>query len=200
MTEVVFENLERRLISELMLAQKSIKIVVAWLNSTGIIEELCRKLKEGVRIELILHYDEKNESFDFSKFVDCGGKLYWVKSENTTMHAKYCIIDYVTLLHGSCNWTNRGLNMNVENFNITRDEPKLVANYLFHFETLKEKSESSTCSCRNAASETAQPSSKDVDGGQIVSSRMNDSSLTDAGENMPPGWPDLPAISDGPPF
>lgn len=146
MTNVVFDNIEANIVNQLMLAQKSIKVAVAWINSKDILGILCWKLKGSVDVVLVLQYDDINNggrnSLDFSEYKKLGGKLYWVEEMNSTMHTKYCIIDNKILLHGSCNWTYRGFNKNVEAFNMTYDEPSLIEAYSAHFERLKEGSDS----------------------------------------------------------
>ena len=143
MTETIFNNIESIIINELMLARKSIKIAVAWFNSQSILDVLCWKLKGGVKIEMILHYDlinsGKENSLDFNEYKRLGGTLIWAKSEKSTMHLKYCILDETIVLHGSCNWTYRGFNQNDEGHNITRNEPEMVGTYLNHFNSLKNK-------------------------------------------------------------
>ncbi len=141
MTNVVFDNIEANIVNQLMLTQKSIKVAVAWINSKDILGILCWKLKGGVDVVLVLQYDDINNggrnSLDFSEYKKLGGKLYWVEEMNSTMHTKCCIIDNKILLHGSCNWTYRGFNKNVEAFNMTYDEPSLIEEYSVHFERIK---------------------------------------------------------------
>ncbi len=126
-----------------MLAQQSIKIAVAWFNSKNILNILCWKLGGGVRVELILHYDEINSgsesSLDFTEYKRLGGVLIWAKGKKSTMHVKFCIIDDKVLLHGSCNWTYRAFKKNDEVLNVTTDEPEMTNSYLSTFLNLKEK-------------------------------------------------------------
>lgn len=147
MTKTISDNFERRIINELMLAQQSIRVAVAWFNSKNILNILCRKLGGGVSVELILHYDEINSgsesSLDFSEYKRLGGVLIWAKGEKSTMHVKFCVIDDKVLLHGSCNWTYRAFNKNDEVLNLTTDEPEMINSYLSSFATLKEKYTSS---------------------------------------------------------
>lgn len=147
MTTTISDNFETRIINELMLAQQSIKIAVAWFNSKNILNILCWKLGGGVRVELILHYDEINSgsesSLDFTEYKRLGGVLIWAKGEKSTMHVKFCIIDDKVLLHGSCNWTYRAFKKNDEVLNVTTDEPEMIYSYLSSFVALKEKYTSS---------------------------------------------------------
>lgn len=143
MTEPISDNLETRIINELMLAQQSIKIAVAWFNSKNILNILCWKLGGGVNVEAVLHYDDINygseSSLDFTEYKRLGGILIWAKGEMSTMHVKFCIIDDRVILHGSCNWTNRAFNKNDEVLNVTTDEPEMINSYHSTFAFLKEK-------------------------------------------------------------
>ena len=143
MTTPISDNFETRIINELMLAQQSIKIAVAWFNSKNILDILCWKLRGGVNVEIILHYDDVNSgsesSLDFSEYKQLGGILVWAKAEKSTMHVKFCIIDDRVLLHGSCNWTYRAFKKNDEILNITTEEPETIKSYCTTFLNLKEK-------------------------------------------------------------
>lgn len=72
MTNVVFDNIEANIVNQLMLAQKSIKVAVAWINSKDILGILCWKLKGSVDVVLVLQYDDINNggrnSLDFSEY------------------------------------------------------------------------------------------------------------------------------------
>lgn len=143
MTTSISDNFETQIINELMLAQQSIKIAVAWFNSKNILEILCWKLRGGINVEIILHYDEINSgsesSLDFSEYKRLGGVLIWAKAEKSTMHVKFCIIDDRVLLHGSCNWTYRAFKKNDEVLNVTTEEPEMISSYHSTFLSLKKK-------------------------------------------------------------
>lgn len=143
MTTTFSDNLETCIINELMFAQQSIKIAVAWFNSKNILNILCWKLRGGVAVELILHFDEINSgsesSLDFTEYKRLGGILIWAKGEKSTMHVKFCIVDEKVLLHGSCNWTHRAFKKNDEVLNVTKDELEMINSYLSNFSSLKEK-------------------------------------------------------------
>lgn len=135
-----------------MLAQQSIKIAVAWFNSKDILNILCWKMKAGVKVEIVLHYDDINadsdSSLNFSEYKQLGGTLIWAKGEKSTMHVKFCIIDEKILLHGSCNWTYRAFKKNDEVCNVTTDEPLMINTYLSNFASLKDKYTSAVASTR----------------------------------------------------
>ena len=160
MTTPISDNFETRIINELMLAQQSIKIAVAWFNSQNILNVLCWKLKGGIKVELIMHYDEINTgsdySLDFTEYKRLGGILIWAKNEKSTMHVKFCIIDDKVLLHGSCNWTYRAFKKNDEVLNVTKDETEMTNSYISNFASLQEKytTSATTLKIRGYASQT----------------------------------------------
>lgn len=110
MTESYFENIENVIINEIMLARKSIRIAVAWFNLKTILDILTIKVRGGISVEIILQDDEINNggkySLNFRNYKNHGGLLIWARSENSTMHQKFCIIDDETVITGSFNWTN----------------------------------------------------------------------------------------------
>lgn len=155
MTTPISDNFETRIINELMLAQQSIKIAVAWFNSKNILDILCWKLRGGVNVEIILHYDDVNSgsesSLDFSEYKRLGGVLVWAKAEKSTMHVKFCLIDDRVLLHGSCNWTYRAFKKNDEVLNVTTEEAEMISSYHSTFLGLKEKYNSPVSSPKRTA-------------------------------------------------
>lgn len=126
-----------------MFARQSIKIAVAWFNLKTILDILTLKLKGGISVEIILHYDDINNggknSLDFSSYKRSGGVLIWAHSNNSTMHQKFCIIDEETVITGSFNWTNRAENRNDEDILVHKDDTELVRDFLCRFNELKTK-------------------------------------------------------------
>ena len=143
MTESYFENIENVIINEIMLARKSIKIAVAWFNLKTILDILTIKVRGGISVEIILQDDEINNggkySLNFRNYKNHGGLLIWARSENSTMHQKFCIIDDETVITGSFNWTNRAEKRNDEDILVHKNDNKIAANYVGRFDELKTK-------------------------------------------------------------
>ena len=143
MTESYFENIENVIINEIMLARKSIKIAVAWFNLKTILDILTIKVRGGISVEIILQDDEINNggkySLNFRNYKNHGGLLIWARSENSTMHQKFCIIDDKTVITGSFNWTNRAEKRNDEDILVHKNDNKIAANSVGRFDELKTK-------------------------------------------------------------
>lgn len=81
---------------------------MAWFTSERIYRELLKKKREGLNIVIILDKNDINEkaSFDLLKSFETYSMVIPTVKGNT-MHNKFCIIDFRTVLHGTFNWTNR---------------------------------------------------------------------------------------------
>ena len=143
MIDTIFTNIENRIINEVMFARQSIRIAVAWFNQRSILDILTLKVKGGISVELLLHYDDINtnsqNSLDFSEFKENGGILIWAHCKSSTMHEKFCVIDSEVVLHGTYNWTNRAEKKNDEHLCICKEEPNVAAKFTSRFYELKAK-------------------------------------------------------------
>lgn len=159
MTTSHFKDIENVIINEVMLAHKSIKIAVAWFTLKSILDILIRKVRGGVIVEIILHYDDVNKgghsSLDFSEFVRYGGKLIWAHKQQSTMHEKFCIIDDSCVIEGTYNWTNRAENQNDEHICVHSDDPLFVSKFVERYQELKIK-------YTNVTAPTRQPNKRSV--------------------------------------
>lgn len=116
--EVLFENIQRQIIEEIRSAKYVIWIAMAWFTDPVLYQELLKKKKEGLAIEIVLDDNEKNRNADFDlakEFI-----TYWVSIESlykNIMHDKFCVIDLHTVVHGTFNWT-KAANYNKETISI----------------------------------------------------------------------------------
>ncbi len=107
---VILKNLQQ--------AAQSIEAAVAWFTDEAIFDLLLQRLRDGVRVTLVLNDDNINHQtpFDWSEFSRLGGRAYYFGNDTGgIMHHKFCVIDAETLLMGSYNWTYRAANQNREN-------------------------------------------------------------------------------------
>ncbi len=116
--EVLFENIRRQIIEEIRDAKYIIWVAMAWFTDPILYQELLKKKKEGVIIEIVLDNNTKNKEVEFN----LSGELstYWVSIESlfkNIMHNKFCIIDLHTVIHGTFNWT-KAANYNKETISI----------------------------------------------------------------------------------
>ena len=138
--ECHFKNIRQQILNEIAKAQLSIQAAVAWFTNRELFEALCKKAKQGIKVELIVINDYINNRFDglkFEELIASGGDFYFAKIEEP-MHHKFCIIDEQILLNGSYNWTYYAEEINRENFQIFRNNKILIDKFKEEFNSLKE--------------------------------------------------------------
>ena len=94
---------------------------MAWFTDPVLYQELMKKKKEGLLIEIVLDDNTKNRNADFDLSEEFS--TYWVSIESlykNIMHDKFCIIDLYTVVHGTFNWT-KAANYNKETISIDRN-------------------------------------------------------------------------------
>jgi len=133
MTQAIFDNIEEIISSQINQAEKRINIAVAWFTNNALYETLIKACEKEVRVNVLLLNDILNRNefgLDFGILTKCGGEIRFAKSDNGTMHNKFCIIDNMVIT-GSYNWTYHA-NKNKENILITDDE-SIVKSYTDEF-------------------------------------------------------------------
>lgn len=112
-----FSDIRNVIVQDIKNAQKSIYIAVAWFTNHEIYDALLRKIRQGVDVRVIILNDDINlreQSLNFQKLIDLGGK-FWLASAEHPMHHKFCIVDDVILITGSYNYTYLADSINHEN-------------------------------------------------------------------------------------
>lgn len=135
--EVLFDDIQKRIISEIRDAKYVIWIAMAWFNNEVIYKELLKKKAEGLSIVIIIDRNEINANAKFDLFKNF--EAYSMKMPtkfNNTMHNKFCIIDLKTVIHGTFNWTNAA-NFNAETIDVTNDDRALAEHFSNEFLELK---------------------------------------------------------------
>jgi phosphatidylserine/phosphatidylglycerophosphate/cardiolipin synthase-like enzyme len=134
--DVLFEDIQKRIIDELSKAKAQVLIAVAWFTDPLIYSKLIELKAKGVNVQLILIDDNINKSsgLDYSQFETIFfSKFNW----DNLMHNKFCVIDLLTVINGSYNWTKKA-QYNKEN--ITVDYSKQLADkFVSEFMNLKTK-------------------------------------------------------------
>ncbi len=137
-TEVYFDNLEEVIITELSNAKDKIKIALGWITIGIYFDTFMNLLSKGIKIELVLNDVDSNRSPLFEKLTDAGLKLKYIlmPGEYGHMHHKFCIIDEITVLSGSYNWT-KNARTNFENIIIIRNKTVVLDKFVAEFDVLK---------------------------------------------------------------
>lgn len=136
-----FQSIKTALLEQLMVAQSSVRVAVAWFTQDELFTALCKKLRQGVAVELIINNDyinNRDSGLPFSKFINLGGKLY-LSEYPAMMHHKFCLIDEAILFTGSYNWTYYADLHNEENVLCVQNSPEIAASFKDEFERLKQR-------------------------------------------------------------
>lgn len=64
--EVLFDNIHRQIVDEIRGAKYVIWIAMAWFTDPQLFEELLKKKKQGVTIEIVIDDNDKNRNAGFS--------------------------------------------------------------------------------------------------------------------------------------
>lgn len=127
-----------RAVMELMKAAKKEVLIVAYLISLPRLERsdkaamLCEELvnarKRGCKCKVILNYTSPpnravEDNKEAARWMGLNGVEFKYVARNRTVHAKMIIIDGVTLVIGSHNWSQRALERNAEASIEVSDDP-----------------------------------------------------------------------------
>ena len=123
--ETKFENIKNQIISEINKAKFFIWVAVAWFTDRDLANELFKKNKQGLNVQIIVNDDAINSPL-CSKFDDYfeNYKIPSDKKYKNLMHHKFCLIDMKRVIHGSYNWT---LKAQYNNETITISEGRDIA-------------------------------------------------------------------------
>ncbi len=143
-TQAHFDDIQLHIIHELNKAKTSIIIAVAWFTDYEIFDLLCDRAEAGVAVELIITNDAINEKsgLDRERLRTLGGSINLIGGKKSNgraiMHNKFCVIDAVTVITGSYNWS-RQAQQNDENITIISEAPELSEQFISEFFSLKNR-------------------------------------------------------------
>ncbi len=119
--EIVFENIRNQIIEEIRAAKYIIWVSVAWFTDPVLYQELLKKKRQGLVIEIALDECEKKRNAEFKLEDDY--PVHWITVQSyyqNIMHEKFCVIDLYTSIHGTFNWT-KAANYNKEHISIDKN-------------------------------------------------------------------------------
>lgn len=119
--EIHFEDIEEQIIKELEKAKYTIWISMAWFTNKKLFDELVKKKKQGVNVQVVLDDNDRNNRATFK--LEDEFETYRITIQSyykNIMHEKFCIIDLKTVIHGTFNWTNAA-NYNRETISIDKN-------------------------------------------------------------------------------
>ena len=122
------------ILGELGRAKQTADICVFTITDDRIAEALLAAQLRGVALRIITDNDKQyDEGSDIARLRDAGINIR-VDGDERHMHHKFAVLDSLTLLSGSYNWT-RGATLNEENLIVTSDR-RLVESFARKFEIL----------------------------------------------------------------
>lgn len=138
-TEVIFENIEQRIIKEIEGAHYAIFVSVAWFTNKRLFNALLEKAKQNCYVSIIIQLDEINSQsgIDYSQIQIGRSECFHISKDAELLHDKFCVIDFKTVITGSYNWTYKASH-NSENILILND-PSVATQYISRFEQQKAK-------------------------------------------------------------
>lgn len=138
-TEVVFDNIEERILSEIKEAHYSIFVSVAWFTNKKLFGALLEKAKKNCYVSIIIQLDEINSQsgIDYSQIQIGRSECFKISKDAQLLHDKFCVIDFQKVITGSYNWTYKASH-NSENILILND-PSVATQYISRFEQQKAK-------------------------------------------------------------
>lgn len=138
-TEVIFENIEQRILKEIESAHYAIFVSVAWFTNKKLFNALLEKAKNNCYVSIIIQLDEINSQcgIDYTLIrVGCS-ECFMISRDAELLHEKFCVIDFRKVITGSYNWTYKAAH-NSENILIL-NEPTIATQYISRFEQQKAK-------------------------------------------------------------
>lgn len=138
-TEVIFEDIEQRILKEIESAHYAIFVSVAWFTNKKLFDALHEKAKQNCYVSIIIQLDEINSQsgIDYSQIQIGRSECFQISKDAELLHDKFCVIDFKTVITGSYNWTYKASH-NSENILILND-PSVATQYISRFEQQKAK-------------------------------------------------------------
>lgn len=145
-TEVIFEDIEQRIIKEINDAHYAIFVSVAWFTNKKLFNALLEKAKQNCYVSIIIQLDEINSQcgIDYSQIQVGRSECFEISKDAELLHDKFCVIDFKKVITGSYNWTYKASH-NSENI-IILDDPSVATQYICRFEQQKAKFQGSSIS------------------------------------------------------
>jgi hypothetical protein len=137
-TEAIFTQINKRIKQEIIQAEHTIYVAVAWFTDYILFNELEKKANSGCKVYVITSDDfiNKQSKIDYDYYQSENFQIYlFGDSKKDLIHHKFCVIDEKTVISGSYNWTHKAKS-NSENIVITKDDKILSEQFINEFQKL----------------------------------------------------------------
>ncbi len=130
-----FHDLPQAAISFVQSAHKTLHIAVCWFSHPEIFAALEQRIYAGVRVFLIVNYDQVNfrpQGLDFGRLERAGAEVFGF-SGPVLLHHKFAVADTCRVISGSWNWTRAQHRDHL----LISDDALLAEAFLAEFEQVK---------------------------------------------------------------
>ncbi len=122
-------------VAEIDKAQKTIQIQAYSFTSAEIVRALINAHHRGVQVTAVFDKSDTRDSSEKTVAEVVEDKIpVYIDSQHAIAHNKIMLIDGLTLITGSFNFTNQAEHSNAENLLVIHDHPKLYAAYEENFQ------------------------------------------------------------------
>jgi len=127
-------------VKEIAAAKATILVQAYSFTSAPIAKALVDAHKRGVQVQVILDKSQKGEKYTSADFVIHAGIPTRIDAKHAIAHNKIIVIDGVTVITGSFNFTKNAEENNAENLLVIRS-PELAAKYAANWKVHADHSE-----------------------------------------------------------
>lgn len=133
--EFFFEGHRAVIAKQLKSAKSQILVAMAYFTDKHLFNILLKRAQEGIKVHVIVRDDEINTTsgIEYVSLKNVGGYFDFNKS----IHHKFCVIDALTVLTGSYNWTNQAAR-NHEDIVLIDGDIQVAAMYMTKFFSIKD--------------------------------------------------------------
>lgn len=147
----------RSLISkEIARAEIEVNVAVAWFTDVQLFNALLAAAGRGVQVNLIVTNSDINHNSmnDYAQLVSAGGYFATFGSDKQLMHMKFCVIDGITVISGSANWTYSAFDKHREEITIVQDSQERAQQFNEQFNNIKSLLSAAAYSKATSSSQT----------------------------------------------
>lgn len=121
------------IVREIVSARSEILVQAYSFTSAPIAKALIDARKRGVKVEVVLDKSQRREKYTSADFLAHGGIDTSIDSRHAIAHNKIMVIDRMTLITGSFNFTRAAEERNAENLLVIRNNGPLANRYVLNF-------------------------------------------------------------------
>lgn len=129
--EAYFADIEKKILAALDDALATIDVCVAWFTNHRLRDKLLEKQGQGIEVRVIIYKDGVNSR----KGVNLTGLKHkeYRGERGGVLHDKFCVIDNVTTISGSYNWTENAENKNDEDASFRTKDYEFASEFTKRF-------------------------------------------------------------------